>query len=416
MNTHILTHLHAAPRLKRTLRACTGLLAAVMLAACGGGGGSTASNGVGVGGTGSAAGPVSGFGSIIVNGVRFDDSTAKVFDDVGTLMDRTDIKLGMLVDVQSGAFTDDAATGLRNATATQITYGSSLKGVVTAKSASSITVLGQVINVTSTTVFDGFDTGLASVTASSPNNLVEVHALFNPSTTQFTATRIERKSAPLSECKLAGTVNALNTNAQTFFINGFSVAYAGATGVSGLAEGQRVKVRLAFSLGNCTNNATRIDGAQTAFADNSSAQVEGFVSNFVNSGGAITFKVNGIPISATAVPVGVIDGIRVEAEGVVRSGVLVATKVERKDVPSTDSVRLFGSPNAHAPLNLTTGTFTVKGQKVYYDAATTRFDTGVTTSTFNDPNASLEVRGAPDSSGTVSPGTVIIASEIKLKN
>ncbi|TDP88123.1 hypothetical protein EV672_101267 [Aquabacterium commune] len=407
----------AVSGLKQRFTACA-LGCLLALSACGGGGGGSpsASNGVGVGGTGSAAGPVTGFGSIIVNDIRFDDSTALIFDDDDTSKNRSDIKLGMLVDVRSGVFTDDATTGLRNATATQIIYGSSLKGVVTAKGASSITVLGQVVNVTSTTVFDGFASGLASVTTSSPNNLVEVHALFNPSTSQFTATRIERKSAPLSECKLTGLVNALSTNAQTFFINGFSVAYAGATRVSGLAEGQRVKVRLAFNAGNCTNNATRIDGAQTAFADNSSAEVEGFVSNFISSAGAITFKVNGVPVSATTVATGVADGIRVEAEGVVRNGVLVASKVERKDLPSTDSVRLFGSPSGHAPSTATTGTFIVQGQTVYYDTATTRFDNFSDSNTFNNPSASLEVRGAPDNSGTVSPGTVIIASEIKLKN
>lgn len=401
----------AASHLKQRATACA-LGCLLALSACGGGGGGSpsASNGVGVGGTGSAAGPVTGFGSIIVNDIRFDDSTANVFDDDGTRMSRTDVKLGMLVDVRSGVFTDDATTGLRNATASQITYGSTLKGVVTANVGSTITVLGQVVNVNSTTVFDGFPSGLASVTTSSPNNLVEVHALFNPSTNQFTATRIERESSPLSECKLTGTVNALNTGARTFFVNGFSVAYAGATRVSGLAEGQRVKVRLAFNAGNCTNNATRIDGAQTAFADNSSAEIEGFVSNFVSSAGAIRFQVNGVPVSATTVPTGVTNGIRVEAEGVVSNGVLVAAKVERKDLPSTDSVRLFGSPSVHTPGASGSGTFVIQGVTVHYTAST-RFDTGVTTSTFNDTTTSLEVRGALDSSGTV-----VEASEIKLKN
>ena len=52
------------------------LCAAVVLTGCGGGGsGDSASPATR---TSFAAGPITGFGSIIVNGVRFDDSSAKI--------------------------------------------------------------------------------------------------------------------------------------------------------------------------------------------------------------------------------------------------------------------------------------------------------------------------------------------------
>ena len=71
----------------------------VLLAACGGGGGGDIA-GVGTGGTGTisstvSVGPISGFGSIIVAGVRFDDTTATVTDEDGTVRSRDDLKLGM---------------------------------------------------------------------------------------------------------------------------------------------------------------------------------------------------------------------------------------------------------------------------------------------------------------------------------
>ena len=375
------------------------------LSACGGGGGgeSTAGNGVGTGGTGSAAGPVSGFGSIIVNGIRFEDNTARIVDDDGVTQVSSDIKLGMIVSVKSGSFGDDASTGLRTATATDIAYGSSIKGVVSAKDTgtSTLTVLGQSIKVTSSTVFDGFASGFTSVSTNSPNNLVEVHALFDAATGQYTATRIERKSSPLNECKLSGLVTALNTGAQTFAIGGQNIAYAGASPLASLSNGARVKARLTFTAGACTQNATRIDSDQTAFDDNSSAEVEGFVSDFVNAG---NFKVNGVRVSASSVPAGVANGIRVEAEGVMRSGVLIASQVERKDLPSSETLKLFGTPSS---VNTSTDRLILKGVEVSYATATLEDNL-----TENDlAAASLEVRGDLDATGTI-----VVATRIKLKN
>src|SRR3954451_20563004 len=79
-----------------------GLLALIggvaALSGCGGGGDGVAS--VGSGGTGSfSSGAITGFGSIIVNGVRFDDSQARITDDNGVLHNPGDLKLGMVVSI-----------------------------------------------------------------------------------------------------------------------------------------------------------------------------------------------------------------------------------------------------------------------------------------------------------------------------
>ena len=61
------------PRIRR-IRLLTAALAGVLLIACGGG--SQVAGGVGSGGSGLAEGTVTGFGSVIVDGVRYDDSAA----------------------------------------------------------------------------------------------------------------------------------------------------------------------------------------------------------------------------------------------------------------------------------------------------------------------------------------------------
>src|SRR5690242_2169900 len=80
--------------------------AAALLAGCGGGGGDA-----GMGGAAAsrsfASGPITGFGSVIVNGVRFDNSTAATTDDDGNAVPATALKLGMQVEVTGGRVSDD---------------------------------------------------------------------------------------------------------------------------------------------------------------------------------------------------------------------------------------------------------------------------------------------------------------------
>src|SRR5690349_21667234 len=97
---------------------------AALVAGCGGGGDAGAPSFGGAGATASsfAAGPITGFGSVIVRGVRFDDSKAKVSDDDGVETTKDALKLGMNAEVHAGKISDDG-TGPR-AEASEISFGS----------------------------------------------------------------------------------------------------------------------------------------------------------------------------------------------------------------------------------------------------------------------------------------------------
>ena len=86
----------------------------------GGCGGGDELAGVGSGGTGQVAfssGPISGFGSVIVNGVKFDDSAASVADDLGQARKLSELGLGMFVEIVG---TIDEAAGLGTAQSIRI--------------------------------------------------------------------------------------------------------------------------------------------------------------------------------------------------------------------------------------------------------------------------------------------------------
>lgn len=104
-------------------------------------------------------GPIAGFRSIIVAGVRHDDSTAAVQDEDGAPRDRSAFKLGSLVEIEGGRV-ELRLGALATAVVARIVLGRSLLGPVgpvdtDAATGPSRTVLGQTVLVTAGMVFDG---------------------------------------------------------------------------------------------------------------------------------------------------------------------------------------------------------------------------------------------------------------------
>ena len=164
----------------------TVLGSAMLMAGCGGGGGDGTTAPAGASGS-SASGAITGFGSIIVGGVRFDDSAASVQDDDGVGMNSGDLKLGMVVRIKCGKKTDDGSS--IRAKADSIEVHSELQGPIDSKTADSIVVLGQTVKISATTFFEDGLTAAALVVG----DVVEVHGFVDPVAKTITATRIELK-------------------------------------------------------------------------------------------------------------------------------------------------------------------------------------------------------------------------------
>ena len=89
---------------------CCAFVLCTLIAACGGAGISIAMGGVGSGGSGVAEGAVSGFGSVIVAGVEYDDTNANVVtENASGQRNLTEVKLGQRVRIlQSKASVADS--------------------------------------------------------------------------------------------------------------------------------------------------------------------------------------------------------------------------------------------------------------------------------------------------------------------
>jgi hypothetical protein len=382
---------------------------AVLLAGCGGGGGDVGTAALGAGPSGAAtgsfvAGAITGFGSVIVNGVRFDNSGARVSDDDGRLADAAALKLGMRVEIAGGAVSDDG-TG-RRAVATAIRFGSELIGPVSAidAAAKSLVVLGQTVLVLDTTVID--DRLVGGFAAIAVGAVLEVHGTRDASTGAITATRIE-PSVAAAGFKLRGAVANLDQTARTFTIGATLISYASVTSLpANLASGLLVRVRLQTTPVAGAFVATRIEAAAPHVEDANEAEIEGSITAFTSSA---AFSVNGIPIDASNATfpngtAGVVLGAQVEVHGTSSNGLVSATtvSVETHGERQAEGFELHGAVTA---LDATAKTFVLRGVTVSYGATTVEFRKG--TAAQLAVGVQLEVRGTLSADGTMLQATRI---------
>ena len=362
--------------------ALTGLLAAVSLAfglvACGGGGSSATESlasaaSPGVTATGFTQGVITGFGSIIVNGVRFDETSATITDDSDTALSASGLKLGMQVEVDHATVNASA----RTASAVAVRYGSLATGPVAAvnTSANTLTVLGQVVDISSSTVFsDALSAGLGAVTVGS---VIEVHGQVDATTGHIAASRIEPiTTTATTRYKLRGTVAGLDTSAKTFSIGGAVISYAGlaSTAVpSTLANGVSLRVLLATTQ-TAGQWVAQSLGAKAVrkFADHSTGHVRGKITAFTSSA---SFTVGNVVVAASAATFpdgssGLALGVEVEVEGTVTNNVLVATSVGIESKHQAEPGHGLALIGAITAFDATAKTLVVRNVSVSYGDAT----------------------------------------------
>jgi Domain of unknown function (DUF5666) len=355
-------------RLKALIAGAAGLALAALLAACGGGG-------VGSGGTGGfASGPITGFGSVIVNEVRFDDSSAIVEDADGNRRSRDDLRLGMTVEVDSGAIT--TGLGGQAAIASRIRYDSELRGPVGLidVAGSSFNVLGQRVVVDATTVFAEALGGLALLNT---GTLVEVYAVYDPAANRYRAKRVDTAPANAS-LQLRGLVNQLDATAKTLRVGLITYDYATATNVpADLAVGQFVRLRVLATPSNGRFTVLSFGTALRGLPDADGASLKGLITNF---GSATSFSVNGRPVDATSASfpdgrTGLALGVRVEVKGNLRGGTLRATEVKiRTDEQEDESEFELRGPIES--VNTAGQTFGLRGLTVSTARSDLRYENG----------------------------------------
>lgn len=300
--------------------------AALLLAACGGGGGGIGGTGGGggggIGGTGVAYGTITGFGSVWVNGVRYETPAGTVFRLDDSSVSQSDLKVGMVARVEGSG-----------TSASTVVVDSALKGRVEAVAGDRYTVMGQVVQTDASTTFDN---GVRPV----PGDYVEVHGLPLQAGT-IAANYIERKSTPATPpYVVTGFVTAQDQAASTLTIGTLTVQYAAATTgdmPAGTWVGLLVEAKGSACAGTpvCgTLSASKLEPGGSGISSSSKSELEGYVTSLTADG----FVLGGQRVVLTASTVfedglraDIVVGVKLEVEGPISGGVLTATKVELKD-------------------------------------------------------------------------------------
>ncbi len=328
-----------------------------------------------------AVGTVNGFGSVIVDGTRFDDTGATVEVEQEPGAPKTialrDLRLGQSVTVE---FDGNENSPL----ARTIRVEGELVGAVDSVDAAGkkLVVAGQDVRINTdaaagpVTAFDGYQS-LADVKA---GDRVEVHGLPKLDATAnklyVQATRIERKADNIQFVRVTGTI--ANLAATTFDLGGLKVTYAATTKLipanAQLANGQRVVVWSDTAVaGNAlTAKAIRVRGEIRA----DKAWVGGPVTDCV-AACAAKFKVNGIEVDASAAKFSngdaadLANGVFVRVRGTFDPA---TAKVKASQVVFRDDndmqLELWGLLSGFKAGNDGTATFTLRGVTVKTNAQT----------------------------------------------
>jgi hypothetical protein len=335
----------------------------LMLGACGGG---VETGGTGPTGSAYVEGPITGFGSIVVGGIRFDERRATVSDAEGQDFDRANLRLGMLVEVQSDRPADDGSGG-RSATATRVRVGGSLVGPLEEVGSGGlfVRVLGQRVRLTRATVFDGVTGGVLGLQL---GDVLEVHGFPSPDIflSDLVATRVERRSSMPSQFRVRGIARDVNITGTPPTLRVGTAVFDLSAGVpAGLTNDIVARLVVGTTLVNGRWPVVLAAVESRRLDDRDEAEVEGLITSLSSQR---SFSVNGVLVDASsaALPSTALTlGARVEVEGRLANGVLVATEVELRsdDEEYNEGIDLRGTLSG---LNRTARTFVLRGVTILY--------------------------------------------------
>ncbi|MHC4751853.1 MAG: DUF5666 domain-containing protein [Planctomycetota bacterium] len=301
-------------------------------------GGSDDAAGGGTGGTGIfSAGQITAKGSLTVNDIKYETQGAQIFQDGTAVSDDSQLKVGMIVEIEG------TVNGSSTGTASIVRFDDSVEGPIIAIDtlAKTLEVLGQPVLVDDRTVFDNSTIIPPDITGLNLNDIVEVSGQLDD-LGNIRATHIEKKPAG-AEVEVTGFVSGKSPN--TFLINNLTVDFSIATlenFVGGEPEdGDFVEVKgLLANFNPATNTlvAASVENKTKDIDDGLEAEVEGFVETLTAGGftvvatsGRVEVQVDAATVFSGGIAADLQVGMKVEAEGQVLGGVLLADKVSFED-------------------------------------------------------------------------------------
>ncbi len=297
--------------------------------------------GIVVGETGVVVGAITSFGSVYVNGVKFNVDKSSIELDGITGKSQSDLAIGMIVTV-NGTTNPDGITG----TATSIIYDDNIEGPILTvptidpnsdNTKKTFTILGNTIIVDSlTTRFENI-----TFTSLDVNQVIEVSG-YKTAANEITATYVKYIEIIMdgtSKTELKG--NITNLMPTSFLLNGVIVNYTNSTEIKtnngntldDLAEGIFIEVKGTYTADGSIS-VDKIEEKKTKLDDSDDdINLSGIITDYVN---ASNFLINGQSINTSKAkklkPSNALsllkNGVKVKIKGTVKNSILVASSIE----------------------------------------------------------------------------------------
>lgn len=293
-------------------------------------------------------GEIEAFGSIVVNGIHYDETAANIIVDGAPGQTRAALKLGMIAQID-GVRDYGLPTGVAHVVRVdRVLYGQ-VETINDAKA--ELTILAQRVIIGTATRFDGAP-GLGGLSA---GDWVAVHGLDDPGRKSVVATLVERVALPgVMESSIRGTVQTVQPgrlrigNLNILAIN------------SEARDGDFVSAKGDY-LGGVFVSTNVVVTSEVETHENVETKLQGYVAEYRGVG---DFVIAGVAIDASSAKFSggrasdLRQNMRVTVEGTIKNGVLIAEEIS---FPSAEpTVELEGTITSFSSL----ADFVVKGRRI----------------------------------------------------
>ena len=242
-----------------------------VLSACGGGSGSDSNGTIPPANREISTGTITGFGSVYINGTRYDTSDALVTSDDTELSDVTELKVGMKASVTSDSSSQKAS---------DVKYEEDVKGPADAEiadfKAAPFSVMGQLVTADETTIID--DSISMPVIAGA---ILEISGIRQGDDSILASYIEDKELSKVNKFKVIGNARSINTTDKKFMIGDLEVDYSSADVRDLLsgdpAEGQLLEVKdenLGYVAGSNMLMATKVEPFDTFTGNDDPTEVK----------------------------------------------------------------------------------------------------------------------------------------------
>lgn len=319
----------------------------------------------GLGGTGVTMGRISAFGSLYVNGIKFNTDNAVFERDQVNSKTQDDFSAGEIVKIIGNIHTNK-----KTGTATKVIFSDVLEGSVTAITTgnNSIEILGQTVRIDKLTILHGFD----QLSDLKLGNIIEVSGFITQQEILASSIKLMSESfSTNSQLEVEGYITSLDTSAKTFKLNQLIIDYSHSQFKEMLEEELKEGLYLVISADQDVSNNRLQASSILRFDDLLEAgiyyEIEGYITKF-DSPSSFKIDIDAVEVNGDTVFIsGTQKELALDSRLIVKGTVNKQNKLVAAEIKLFDSTKEIIVEAKIESIDLATNRFFILGQQISID-------------------------------------------------